>query len=263
MEAMPKITVVTVTRNAEKTLEETILSVVGQTYANVEYIVVDGGSTDGTLDIVRKYGERIDRWVSEPDRGIYDAMNKGIALATGEWINFMNAGDTFVSERTLEKVFDRDYREYDFIYGDRVYKDWTGLFVGKARPFWSRKSFCPAKGVCHQSTFVKASVARSYPFSLQYKYSGDYEMMLNVYRARGKFLYRPVAVAIYDVTGGFSISGFREGKVEDAKLLGIKRGFFFRAWLEYVCLRHKSSRLFGKRFGIRLRKRENFDIHGY
>jgi glycosyltransferase involved in cell wall biosynthesis len=87
-ENMPLIAVITVVRNGEKTLEQTILSAINQTYTNVEYIVVDGASTDGTLDIIRKYDDRIGYWVSEPDEGIYDAMNKGIDLATGEWINF-------------------------------------------------------------------------------------------------------------------------------------------------------------------------------
>ena len=87
----PKISVVTVSYNAVETIEETILSIINQTYDKVEYIIIDGGSTDGTVDIIKKYADHLAYWVSEPDKGIYDAMNKGIDVATGDYINFMNS----------------------------------------------------------------------------------------------------------------------------------------------------------------------------
>jgi glycosyltransferase involved in cell wall biosynthesis len=98
------VTVVTVVYNGASTLEATLRSVIGQTHRNIEYIVVDGGSLDGTVDIIRKYEQHIDCWVSERDEGIYNAMNKGIELSTGDWICFMNAGDQFHSPTTLEHV---------------------------------------------------------------------------------------------------------------------------------------------------------------
>ena len=106
----PLITVVTVVFNGEATLEQTIQSVVNQTYDNVEYIIVDGGSKDRTLDIIKKYEDRIDYWQSEPDKGIYDAMNKGIELANGDWINFMNSGDSFYNECVIKNIYYGPYK---------------------------------------------------------------------------------------------------------------------------------------------------------
>lgn len=101
----PKFSIITVTYNAEKVLEDTIQSIVTQSYKNVEYIIVDGGSTDGTLTIVNKYKEHIHTIVSEPDKGLYDAMNKGIKLATGDYLCFLNAGDGLHEDDTLYESF--------------------------------------------------------------------------------------------------------------------------------------------------------------
>lgn len=122
-EDKPLISVITVVLNGEKYLEETILSVLSQTYDNVEYIIIDGGSTDGTLDIIKKYEHAIDYWVSEKDKGIYDAMNKGINVASGEWLNFMNAGDRFAENNILKLIYFEYFQNnshVDFIYSDTI-----------------------------------------------------------------------------------------------------------------------------------------------
>lgn len=114
-----KITVITVCYNAVKEIEKTILSVINQTYDKIEYIIVDGGSKDGTIDIIKKYESHIKIWVSEPDNGIYDAMNKGVRMASGKWINMMNAGDYFKDNNVLSEVFsDNNIEMYSVIYSN-------------------------------------------------------------------------------------------------------------------------------------------------
>lgn len=115
----PLVTVITVCYNAVSLIEKTICSVLAQQYEHIEYIVVDGGSTDGTIEIIRKYEAHISHWITEQDEGIYDAMNKGVTMATGEWCIFLNAGDTFAADDVLNRVFQVP-READVIYGDVV-----------------------------------------------------------------------------------------------------------------------------------------------
>jgi len=112
-----KVTIITVTYNAERFIERTIQSIIGQDYPNIEYIVIDGGSDDDTINIIKKHEEYIAYWISEPDGGIYDAMNKGIEVATGEWINFMNAGDTFSHASVLSHIKGYFQKELSFFYG--------------------------------------------------------------------------------------------------------------------------------------------------
>lgn len=252
-----KVTIITVTYNAQDCLEQTILSVINQTYPNIEFIIIDGDSSDKTIDIIKKYESHIDLWISEKDQGIYDAMNKGIEFANGEWINFMNAGDLFADKDTISKVFDKDYLSYDYIYGDRINKDDVGFFYEKAYPFFlQKKQNCPWKGICHQSTFVRKAMAQRHKYSLKYKYAGDYEMMYNIYKDGGAFLYRPIAVAIYNQTEGFSITGFRKSIIENAMLLGIPLNCKFKIWLEWMCLKNKINTYIKKHFHIRIKRKK-------
>ena len=114
----PLVTVITVVRNGEEYLERTIKTVINQTYQNKEYLIVDGDSTDRTLDIVRGYDKHLDYWISEPDQGVYDAMNKGIDLARGNWLIFINTGDAFFDEQALEKTVQQISDDVDLLYSD-------------------------------------------------------------------------------------------------------------------------------------------------
>ena len=115
-----KVSVITVCYNAIRGIEKTIQSVISQSHDDIEYIVIDGGSTDGTIDVIQKYRDKIAYFVSEPDGGIYDAMNKGIKAATGEWINFLNAGDVFASKDAIMISMSIDTDGIDVIYGDSI-----------------------------------------------------------------------------------------------------------------------------------------------
>ena len=178
-----KVTVVTVVFNNKDGIRETIESVINQTLP-CEYIIIDGGSTDGTVDIIKEYDTQIDYWVSEPDNGIYDAMNKGIKVATGEWILFMNSGDTFHNEYVLERIFSQSYNEkVGVIWGNTdLYRDGRYVTKYKNRPFYEHLSTAfRGVGICHQSTFVRTSLAKQLMFDTSYKISADFNMMYLIY----------------------------------------------------------------------------------
>ena len=195
----PLITVVTVVFNGVEYLEETIKSVINQTYDNIEYIIIDGGSTDGTIGIIKKYEGKIAHWVSEPDKGIYDAMNKGIDLATGEWINFMNAGDGFVNNNVVQIILKKLDSNLIAVYGDTIFD--YGVYE------ILRKALCLSKisyGMifCHQSVFVNTNYHKSNRFSCNYSIVGDYEFFLKLYIENiNSFRYISQPIAKYSMGG--------------------------------------------------------------
>lgn len=200
MNPSPKISVVTVTYNSAATLEETILSVLNQTYPNIEYIIIDGGSTDGTIDIIKKYADRLAYWVSEPDKGIYDAMNKGIDASTGDYINFMNADDTFYDDNVLKNVFSRDYNE-DVVYGKTLKILPNSNIIMENRPV----SFLSQNMVFgHQASFVKTELIKKIKFDLKYKSAADYNFFHAVMMNNGSFREVPFIVSIFNACDGFS-----------------------------------------------------------
>ncbi len=207
---MDLVTIVTVTYNAEDLLEETILSVIGQDYENIEYIIIDGGSTDGTLEIIKKYEEKIDYWISEPDEGIYSAMNKAIEKATGEWINFMNAGDTFVDKKTISIVMHSLEEDTDVIFGDHMQN-------GKLCSVEGRKitRLIPC---CHQSLFVKTHVHKKYPYNTMYRIAADYEVLLKMHLDGKKFQYIKKPIANY-LRNGFSDQNQIRWQLENLTLM--------------------------------------------
>ena len=169
-----KFSIITVCLNCSSTIERTIQSISSQIYTNFEWIVIDGDSKDGTVKILRKYQDNISTFVSEQDSGIYEAMNKGIRLASGEYIIFMNAGDTFYDKNTLEIV--SQYLGPDMIYGETVKKSSDTQLVCSYPSFLTKKYFMNYT-LCHQSTYYKrTTLDKLGGFDVSYKIAGDYEL---------------------------------------------------------------------------------------
>lgn len=180
----PKFSIITVTYNAVNVLEDTIQSIVTQTYKNTEYIIMDGGSTDGTLDIIHKYKEHIHTLVSEPDKGLYDAMNKGIKLATGDYLCFLNAGDGLHEDDTLQlMVHSITGTELPgVLYGETEIVDSEGHFLSMRRLSTPErltwKSFKKGMLVCHQAFFARRDLIE--PYDLQYRFSADFDWCIRI-----------------------------------------------------------------------------------
>ncbi len=188
------VTVVTVTYNAEAILEETILSVINQNYNNIEYIIIDGASTDDTINIIKKYENNIAYWVSEPDDGIYFAMNKGIEKATGEWINFMNAGDTFFDHKTVEYIMNHKDNGDEMVYGNCQIETWI------KKPH-DASGYSNTTSICHQTLFAKTELMKETPFDTRYKISADHNFILNMFQKNKKFQYIDRSIAKFLLNG--------------------------------------------------------------
>lgn len=226
-----KVTVVTVVFNDIANIANTIKSIVNQSYSNVEYIIIDGNSNDGTIEVIKKYSDKISKWISESDSGIYDAMNKGISLATGEYIIFMNSGDVFVNENVLSDVFLNITQFPDVIYGHTIGKHKNGRLRQKLLPFYDSENYCPAVGICHQSVLVKTEKAKSLFFDLSYKVCADHKMLYDLYR-NGALFYEykgDIAEIICDV--GFSDKQFFLKLKERGRIYTINNSVRFKLFL--------------------------------
>lgn len=178
---LPLVTIITVVYNGQDFIEETIKSVLSQSYNNIEYIIVDGGSTDGTIEIIKKYEQDISKWISEPDNGIYDAMNKGIFLANGDWMNFLNAGDSFVDSGVLSKIFTSKLENITLVYGDIVAIKENGTHL-RVNAINLKDDFSLRKGmkVCHQAIFYHKDIIEKYDDSLRLK--AEWKHLINITR---------------------------------------------------------------------------------
>lgn len=187
----------------------TAKNVFQQDYPSLEYIIVDGASTDGTVEALQNMGEKLNKWVSEPDKGIYDAMNKAVSMATGEWVIFLNAGDTFAENNVLKHIFEVP-RQADVIYGDVV----KGNIIKQAEPPHNAHRMY----FCHQSSLTRKACLQEYPFDINHKMSADFKFFKQMWKARKQFLQLPFAIANFDTTG-VSNTSRSKGLMDNIKVI--------------------------------------------
>lgn len=195
-----KISIVTVCYNSEKHIKTAIESVINQTYPNIEYIVVDGASKDKTIEIIKSYGNKITKFVSEPDKGIYDAMNKGFRMATGDYLAVINSDDFYINNNAIELVVNElNTKKTDSLFADLIYVEENNtnkqVRYWKSKPYQQgafRKGWHPA----HPTFFVKNEVYQKYGyFDLSFKLAADFELMLRFlekYKITSCYLPQPI-----------------------------------------------------------------------
>lgn len=238
-----KISLLTVSYNSGATIKDTIESVLAQDYLDIEYIVVDGNSTDNTMDIIRSFNGKISRCISEPDKGIYDAMNKGLALATGDVVGIINSDDFYYDEQVISKVAEAfSDAAVDAVFGDLIVVDPNDL--NKVVRTYSSRKWHPekfAKGFmpAHPTFFVR----RKYydecgVFKTDYKIAADYEMLIRLlYVRRLSYKYLPMKMVVMR-KGGVSSNGLRSNIVLNEEILrgcrenGIRTSFW-KIYLKY------------------------------
>lgn len=240
---MVVFSIITCTYNAESVLQRTLDSVLEQTYSHVEHIIVDGASTDATLDRVEAYKQKSDaedwchevRVKSEPDRGLYDAMNKGIQRATGQYVLFLNAGDTFPSADTLELVAESVGEGEEppaVLYGDTDVVDDEGRFLRHRRLSPPRRltwrSFMKGMLVCHQAFYARTDLTKATPYDLHYRFSADVDWCIRIMRLarRRRLPMRNVgAVVVNFLDGGMTTTNHRASLKERFHVMAHHYGF--------------------------------------
>ena len=217
----PKFSLITVTYNAGAVLEDTIQSIITQTYKNVEYILIDGASTDNTMRIIERYRDHIHTVVSEPDQGLYDAMNKGLSLATGDYVCFLNAGDCLHEDDTLLGMVHSVAASHeapcppDVLYGDTALVDSEGHFLRMRRltppEHLTWKSFRHGMLVCHQAFFARRAIAPHY--DLRYRFSADFDWCIRVMK-QARYLHNTHLTLVDYLDEGLTTRNHRASLIE-------------------------------------------------
>ena len=196
-----KLSVITINYNNAEGLRNTVKSVLNQAYKDFEYIIIDGGSTDGSADIIKEYQDRISYWVSEPDKGVYNAMNKAVCHAKGNYCIFINSGDSFYDDYVLEKVFSSELTE-DFVCGN-----WEKNGTISKSPNEMTAFYMFNDSICHQATFIKTELLKSQPYDESLKLVSDWKhMFINIVINNAAYRKVDVTICSYDTTGISSVN---------------------------------------------------------
>lgn len=235
---MQKISIVTVVFNRCEDLKKTIHSCINQTYRNKEYIIIDGGSTDGSVDVIKSYQNDIDYWISEHDKGIFDAMNKSLKFVTGDYVIFMNAGDVFVSSHIIEDVFGKKEYSENIVYGDSILHNKYGYLYRKNGSIYARKAnveeyVFKGQQICHQAMFTKSDILKKVRFNLKYKLGADYDTTAKIMKFSPKsFCDVKMPICIFDdMNGGASHRQLMKILNERAQMFEYKKGLSFYFFL--------------------------------
>lgn len=217
----PKISIITVLLNNASTLERTLKSIYSQIYHNIEHIVIDGGSTDGSLDIVMKYRNNMDYFISEPDSGIYNAMNKGIKAATGDILFFLNSDDYFTNSNIIEEVVNVFTRntEIEIVFGNQVYDHGNKLSIKKQSFESAKREQLARTTIQHQTVFARKHVFDlTNGFSKNYKIVSDYEWILKVFLVnKCRYYYLDRNICAMSVGGTSWVKPFEKERIEVMK----------------------------------------------
>ena len=200
---VPMVSVVLAVYNAGDALERTLVSIFRQTYPALELVIVDGGSKDGTIDRIRRYEEDVDYWVSEPDRGVYDAYNKGVRFAVGEWLYFIGAGDELADQDAVKRIFSPPPAGM-LVYGNVGWGDTGKIYDGR----FTKLKLC-RRNICHQAAFYHRNLFRELGgFDLRYPVVADWVFNLRCFgSAATRPVYKDIVVANFDLTGIASQKG--------------------------------------------------------
>ena len=240
-----KVTVATVCYNSIDTIEDTIKSVVLQRYDDVEYIIVDGASDDGTMDIINRYKDVHGIvTLSEPDKGLYDAMNKAIGLATGDYILFMNSGDVFSDENVIKDLSAVLAEGHDLVFGNVIRNKPQGQIIEKYHGKHKIMSLLlQGRMMCHQSIFTRIDVMRQYGFDLQYSITADYDLIMRLMHDKRDLVYVDRTVSVVDNVEGISSSKDNLNIMRQQDDDSLKANF--PVWYMIVTPVKKIKRLFG------------------